>query len=264
MCLHLELYFGLCSCRPYGAPFYGGLVAPFGIVYIYNWITFIIILVSLLRKKTVNEIAGGDKIQELKAKLRQQFIAALTLSLLFGSGWGLGFAATSSIRVGEVSVTLQALFITLTSFQGLFIFITQCVRSEDARNEWARWAHFLTYKKFVVDANKKQRKARITSRESNYTSKPRNMYGNPSIHTDSNSDTLKQAVKMNVEGYHLTKMTPSALQANKEITKDFFEEYELSVCFQNSTLDKGTVMSDLSFLPTTDHQNILADEALLY
>lgn len=76
----------------------------------------------------------------MRAKFKQQFIAAINLSLLFGLAWGIMFTATTSIPVEGVSVALQTLFIVLTGLQGLFIFIMQCVRSEHARKEWIRWS----------------------------------------------------------------------------------------------------------------------------
>ena len=106
-----------------------------------NWVIFIIIFISLWRKRRNSEV--GDK-EDVKTRLRQQFIAALTLSLLFGLGWGVGFATTSSITSVPLSTTLQAIFILLTSFQGLVIFIMQCVRCEEARNVWKEWIYIIT------------------------------------------------------------------------------------------------------------------------
>ena len=135
-----------CSCRPYGAPFFGGFVAPFAVIYIMNWIIFIIIFISLWRKRHNSEV--GDK-EDAKTRLRQQFIAALTLSLLFGLGWGVGFTTTSSITSVPLSATLQAIFIMLTSFQGLVIFIMQCVCCEEARNVWKEWIYIITCHKLA-------------------------------------------------------------------------------------------------------------------
>ena len=87
-------------------------------------------------------------------KLKQNFIIALTLSLLFGLGWGVGLIATNSIPVPAISYTLQAIFILLTSFQGLLIFIMHCVRSEDARKQWKIWVHIITCRKVSLEAKK--------------------------------------------------------------------------------------------------------------
>ena len=131
-------------------------MVPFAIIYINNWIIFVVILVSLFRKRNlVHSVGQTDKSKELKAKLRQQFIVALTLSLLFGLGWGVGFIATTSIPVPGVLVPLQAFFIVLTGLQGPLIFIMQCARSEDARNEWMRWVHIVTRNSLSDSSSKK-------------------------------------------------------------------------------------------------------------
>ena len=122
-------------------------MAPFAVIYIMNWIIFILIFVSLLRKRRNSEV--GDK-EDMKTRLRQQFIVALTLSLLFGLGWGVGFGSTSSITSVPLSATLQAIFILLTGFQGLFIFIMHCVRCEEARNVWKEWIFIITCHKVTV------------------------------------------------------------------------------------------------------------------
>jgi hypothetical protein len=141
-----------CSCRPYGAPFFGGLVAPFALIYILNWIIFVLIFVSLLRKRRNSEV--GVKKDDMKMKVRQQFIIALTLSVLFGLGWGVGFATTSGISSVPLSATLQAIFILLTAFQGFYIFIMHCIRVEEARNVWKEWVYILTCHKVALDAKK--------------------------------------------------------------------------------------------------------------
>ena len=195
------LLFLPCSCRPYGAPFYGGLVAPFAFIYIMNWIIFILIFVSLLRKKSMKETTE-QKGKVAKAKLKQNFIIALTLSLLFGLGWGVGFAATTSISIAPVSVTLQTIFILLTSFQGLFIFIMHCMRSEEARRTWKGWLYVITCHKVTVD--RKMRKITsnsvTTSGEPQYRRKaPSNSYGTLSTSMKPDSDTLKRIMKKELE-----------------------------------------------------------------
>ena len=129
-------------------------MAPFGLIYILNWVLFVCIFISLLRKKNVSNQ------QSLPAKLRQQFIIALMLSLLFGLGWGVGMVATTSIPVVGVSLTLQAVFILLTSFQGLLIFVMNCVRLADARKEWKRWISIATCRRVTFEQHKKHTSGR--------------------------------------------------------------------------------------------------------
>ncbi len=83
----------------------------------------------------------------VKTYLRQQLLSAIILSLLFGLGWGFGLPATSAIDNTAVRATLQTLFILLTAFQGLFIFIVHCMygrKSVDVRREWKKWYYLFT------------------------------------------------------------------------------------------------------------------------
>ena len=140
----------LSRCRPYNWAFWGSLVIPFGLIYILNWVLFIIIFTSLCRKNI------KDDKMSARTKMKQLLIIAVMLSLLFGLGWGLGFVITSSIPVAGLAVTLQVIFILLSSFQGLLVFIMHCLRSKDVRDEWLRWINVLTGKKFDLGQDKKQ------------------------------------------------------------------------------------------------------------
>ena len=194
----MTILFLSCSCRPYGAPFYGGLVAPFAFIYIMNWIIFILIFVSLLRKKSKKETTE-QKGKAAKAKLKQNFIIALALSLLFGLGWGVGFAATTSISIAPVSVTIQAIFVLLTSFQGLFIFIMHCMRSEEARRTWKGWLYVITCHKVTPDRkiSKCTSNSVTASGEAQYRHKATpNPYGTL---TTSGSNTLKRILKKELD-----------------------------------------------------------------
>lgn len=124
------------------------MIAPFVAIYIFNWVVFVIIFISLLKK------ACNKKLQELKddeksstKHLKQQLIVAITLSILFGLGWGIGLPATQSIPDTFVIRDIFAtLFVLFTAFQGLFVFIMHCLRSPDIRKLWARMFKMATGK----------------------------------------------------------------------------------------------------------------------
>lgn len=127
------------------------MIAPFVIIYIFNWIVFIIIFSSLLRKscnKKLREAKEFDKKgSEKKSQLKQQFLIAITLSILFGLGWGVGLPATQSFHdTAVISDIFSAFFVLFTSFQGLFIFIMHCLRSPEIRKVWAGWFKLATGK----------------------------------------------------------------------------------------------------------------------
>ena len=69
----------------------------------------------------------------------QQLFIAIILSVLFGLGWGIGLLATQDIHTNKtVRDMFAALFVIITAFHGLFIFIMQCLRSIDVRNSWKK------------------------------------------------------------------------------------------------------------------------------
>ena len=70
----------------------------------------------------------------------------------------MGLAATSSIRIIAISTTLQAIFIFLTGFQGLWIFLVHCVRSDEVRKEWKTWIYVITCHKVSFTQAKKKPK----------------------------------------------------------------------------------------------------------
>ena len=127
-------------CRVHGVPFYVGLVAPFLIIYLFNWIVYIIILASLCRKNYQKQ----DEKRNNRVQIKQQLIAAAILSILFGLGWGIGLLATEGVGVEALRDFFSAVFIICTAFQGIMIFILQTLRSKQARTTWARWFHMAT------------------------------------------------------------------------------------------------------------------------
>lgn len=170
-------------------------MVPFLIVYVFNWIMFFLIFVSLLRKKAKkSELKAGREIKKQgKKQFKQQFIIALTLSLLFGLGWGVGLVATSSIPVQAISLSLQIIFIFLTSFQGLLIFVMHCIRSKVARDEWRRWVYVISCHKITIKPKKKRGHRGGISTTSGADTYHRNITGSQSIST--NSDTLREFKK---------------------------------------------------------------------
>ncbi len=85
------------------------------------------------------------KSQKKRSEMKQQFVIAITLSLLFGLGWGIGLPATQNLQnTIEIRDTFASLFVLLTSFQGFFIFFMHCLRSADIRKQWKIWFKITT------------------------------------------------------------------------------------------------------------------------
>ena len=133
MLFHISFFY---SCIPRQIPFYIGTIVPVLVIYLFNCVLFVIIFASLIKKsrqsksKKSDESGGNGNYQLVK----QQFIAALSLAVLFGLGWGFGFIATSALNSVEPTLRhiMQILFILFTSFQGLFVFLSTpifCVTS---------------------------------------------------------------------------------------------------------------------------------------
>ena len=108
---------------------------------------FVIVIVSLLRKNFQPEIKS-KKSTNIKF-VREQLIIVTTLSILFGLGWGIGLLATQDIHTNKtVRDLFAALFVIITAFHGLFIFIMHCLRSKEARSVWKRWFFNVSGKDF--------------------------------------------------------------------------------------------------------------------
>ena len=148
------------SCIPRQVPFYIGTIVPVVVIYLFNCVLFVIIFASLIKKsrqsKNKNDESGGNKNYKL---VKQQFIAALSLAVLFGLGWGFGFLSTGAFKeIDPFRRTMEIIFIFLTSFQGLFVFLFQCVYSKAVRDIWVGW-----FSRVVL-------KRAVTRRTSNFTS----------------------------------------------------------------------------------------------
>lgn len=128
-----------CSCRVFGVPFYIGLLAPFIVIYVFNWIMFAVIMLNLVCKDCRNKYKESSS-KEKKMSIRQQLVITATLSILFGLGWGIGLPATQELhQTPAIRDTFAAFFIILTTFQGLFVFLMHCLRSKEARKLWSQW-----------------------------------------------------------------------------------------------------------------------------
>ena len=136
--MYLKLVFSLstnCSCRVYGYSFYIGLLVPFGAIYIMNWVIFILIFANLVCKSNVRE--ETSKNGNLR-KLKENFMIALGLSLLFGMGWAIGLLATSDLP-DAVRYPAEWVFTLTTAFLGVYLFVLHVLKSQEARRLWKRW-----------------------------------------------------------------------------------------------------------------------------
>ena len=111
------------------------MILPFSLVTIFNWIMFVLIMVSIC-SHTQGPVSDKKEGSKLKA-MRTNFTIATTLAVVFGLGWALGLAATS-LPVKEITLTFQILFSIFVGAQGILLFLLHGVRNKDIRNIWTR------------------------------------------------------------------------------------------------------------------------------
>ena len=110
------------------------MILPFAIVTIFNWIMFVLIMVSIYRHTqgpVTDKNKGSSKLKALQTK----FKIAVTLAVVFGLGWALGLAATS-LPVKELTLTFQILFSVFVGAQGMLLFLLHGMRNQDIRTVW--------------------------------------------------------------------------------------------------------------------------------
>ena len=104
---------------------------------------FVIIVFSIFKQQRhMNSQQTGNK--NFKANFKKRLLLLVTLSLLFGLGWGIGLFATNSLPVHWLRFSFQIIFVVLTSFQGLFIFILYGIRVLKVRRVWLKWFYILS------------------------------------------------------------------------------------------------------------------------
>ena len=128
------LYFS-CSCRPTEYPFWFGMILPFVVLYILNWILFIIILVSLCKNLNPTFKERGEKKNWEDAK--RQLKIALSLAVLFGLGWGIGLFATD-LNSKEATFAIQIVFALFVGSQGFLFFLLQGLLSKEVIKYWKK------------------------------------------------------------------------------------------------------------------------------
>ena len=97
---------------------------------------FVIILVSVIKQTWKMKSAGSKGVL---MEVRRNLVIAVGLAVLFGLGWGLGLAATST-QVKELTFTFQIAFSVFVGSQGILIFFFHCIRSKESLNHWKEWS----------------------------------------------------------------------------------------------------------------------------
>ncbi|MED6277992.1 hypothetical protein CHARACLAT_019177 [Characodon lateralis] len=129
--------------------FYVAVVAYFCVIFIFNVIMFIVVLVQLNRIKNQNPHNNRHR------SVLQDARSVIGISILLGLSWGFAFFAW-----GPVNLPFMYLFAIFNSLQGFFIFVLHCVVKETVRRQWrvylccgrmrltenSEWSHTATQK----------------------------------------------------------------------------------------------------------------------
>ena len=118
-------------------------------------------------------------------EVRRSLIIAGGLAVLFGLGWGLGLAATST-QEREVTFTFQIIFSIFVGSQGILIFFFHCVRSKESLNQWKEWSSKIN--KMYVSRTASSHLPSSTSNQSHELSTMSRQLSN-----DSTAETKQQA-----------------------------------------------------------------------
>ena len=126
------------------------MITPFLVIYLFNWTVFVLTFVSItrqaLQKRKVEE---STKLFNL-AFIKREFISAVILSSLLGVGWGIGLFASNDIHSNAASRdAVSALFVLLTAFHGVLIFVMHSIRSKDIRLLWKKGFFKVTRQEFT-------------------------------------------------------------------------------------------------------------------
>lgn len=250
------------SCRSYDKPFYYGTVLPALLLYAFNWIVFIVILLSFIHKHVQMSGKGADSAHtSSKKKLKTYFTLIVALSFFFGLGWGFGLAATSS-DIPELTFTFQLLFCIFVGSQGILVFILHCVRPQRMRKKWKSWCNKLTKCTGLSRLTKLHPKSPVGSSKNNGFSAHYNNYHKRVKHHDNvaittpplatamenhsnvikNMDATVYSNGQSSSGlYELTQSAPYCIQTSDSSSKGFDNPSYMSISPPNSSLRTQTL-----------------------
>ena len=109
--------------------------------------TFVSLAKSAFQRRKTDDKAN----QSMHTFVRKQFIRAIILSTLLGVGWGIGLLATEAIYKDTriVRDIIAAVFVLVTAFHGVLIFIMHCLRSKEVLLLWKQWFYGIARKDFT-------------------------------------------------------------------------------------------------------------------
>ncbi|XP_025107288.1 adhesion G-protein coupled receptor G6-like [Pomacea canaliculata] len=107
--------------------FYYAFALPVGVIMVFNFALFTVIMSSLMRRP----MAGLRNTKNKHSVAETNIKAAFTIFVLLGLTWIFGYLAIEDARL-----PFQYLFTTLNSLQGVFIFVLLIARRRQVREHW--------------------------------------------------------------------------------------------------------------------------------
>ena len=230
------LYFSSTNtfrCFPTGYPLYAGVIAPFGIIFLFNLTVFVIIMISINRRR--------HNKQKLDLKqLRRNSIIAIVLVVTFAVTWIIGFLASLPGVLGRIGVIV---FTILVSFHGVLLFILHTLRSQEVRQMFRKWIYIMTCRKDV--SRKKPDTTSSGPKSSHRSSRPTggtlssntgtleqpNYRRTSNTSSISNSDTLRRQFPTLMRHYPDTSLGPVLEEEDTVIeNRDTDIELQLQSC----------------------------------
>ena len=197
---------------------------PFVVIYLFNWTVYIIILATLCSKNYRKDAEFSP------VKIKQQLIAAVTLSVVFGLGWGIGLLATEGVRVAALRDFFSAVFIISTAFQGVMVFCLQTLRSKSIQSNWARWFNMVTGKEISVLTSSANISQILRKRRSHQHANFDSSAGQMDSYTIQNSEYEITTLQRNVKNVSF----PAGLIVTKIDEQDEPDENETLPCDENN------------------------------
>ncbi|XP_037125445.1 adhesion G-protein coupled receptor G2 [Syngnathus acus] len=111
--------------------FYVAVVGYFCVIFLFNFIILVVVLVQLQKMKKQNPHNSQHR------TTGQDVRSVVGLTILLGLSWGFAFFAW-----GPVNLPFMYLFAICNAFQGLYIFVFHCAVKETVRRQWQTYLCF--------------------------------------------------------------------------------------------------------------------------
>lgn len=115
-----------------------GFHIPAIIIQLFTWALFIIISVTVVFQTTKAMLFGHMRLTPTK-QLWRTFITVATLSVVLGLAWGFYFISSYLTHVFRWGELVEAIAVVLVSYQGLGIFVLQCLVVPEILQLWRGW-----------------------------------------------------------------------------------------------------------------------------